>query len=63
MTLPHILDLGYLPALLQNHPVAVGPYLVSRDNFIAREQRQLLDPFGFLAYAELAGGVELSQVG
>jgi len=27
------------------------------------EQRQLLDPFGFLAYAELAGAVELSPVG
>jgi glyoxylase-like metal-dependent hydrolase (beta-lactamase superfamily II) len=147
MPLPHILDLGYLPALLQDHPAAVGPYLVSRDTFIARlyhqrtgywradgygldprsqeetaaaldllagekaeafvtaattlagqgdlalaleilapgllrhpdsrelaelrqavlarlmEQRQLLDPFGFLVYAELAGAVELSPVG
>jgi hypothetical protein len=147
MTLPHILDLGYLPALLRDHPAAVVPYLVSRDNFIARlyhqrtgywqpdgqgldprsqeeraaaldllagekaeafvtaaatladqgdltlaleilapgllrhpdsnelaelrhtvlvrlmEQRQLLDPFGFLAYAELAGTAELSPVG
>jgi glyoxylase-like metal-dependent hydrolase (beta-lactamase superfamily II) len=147
MTLPHILDLGYLPALLRDQPAAVGPYLVSRDNFIARlyhqrtgywqpdgqgldprseeeraaaldllageraeafitaaatlagqgdltlaleilapgllrhpasselaelrqavlerlmEQRQLLDPFGFLAYAELAGAAELSPVG
>jgi glyoxylase-like metal-dependent hydrolase (beta-lactamase superfamily II) len=146
MTLPHILDIGYLPALLRDHPAAVVPYLVSRDGFIARlyhqrtgywqpdgqgldprsqeeraaaldllagekaeafvtaaatladqgdlalaleilapgllqhpdsselaelrqtvlvqlmEQRQLLDPFGFLAYAELAGA-ELSPVG
>ncbi len=147
VTLPHILDLGYLPALLRDHPGAVVPYLVSRDNFIARlyrqrtgywqpdgqgldprsqeeraaaldllaggkaeafvtaaatlagqgdlafaleilapgllrhpdsselaelrqavllrlmEQRQLLDPFGFLVYAELAGAPELSPVG
>jgi glyoxylase-like metal-dependent hydrolase (beta-lactamase superfamily II) len=147
VTLPHILDLGYLPALLRDHPAAVVPYLVSRDNFIARlyhqrtgywqpdgqgldprspeeraaaldllaggkaeafitaattragqgdltlaleilapgllrhpdsselaelkqavldrlvEQRQLLDPFGFLVYAELAGTTELSPVG
>jgi glyoxylase-like metal-dependent hydrolase (beta-lactamase superfamily II) len=40
MALPHILDLGYLPALLQDHPAAVGPYLVSRDNFIARLYHQ-----------------------
>jgi glyoxylase-like metal-dependent hydrolase (beta-lactamase superfamily II) len=40
MTLPHILDLGYLPALLQDHPAAVGPYLVSRDTFIARLYHQ-----------------------
>jgi glyoxylase-like metal-dependent hydrolase (beta-lactamase superfamily II) len=147
MALPRILDVGYLPSLLRDHPAAVGPYLVTRDNFIARlfhqrtgywqpdghgldprgeeeraaaldllaggkaeafvtaaatlagqgdlalaleilapgllrhpdsselaelrqavlarlmERRQLLDPFGFLAYAELAGGVELSPVG
>jgi glyoxylase-like metal-dependent hydrolase (beta-lactamase superfamily II) len=147
MTLPHILDIGYLPDLLQEHPAAVGPYLVCRDDFIARlyhqrtgywqldgqgldprseeeraaaldllagekaeafitaaatlagqgdltlaleilgpgllrhpdstelaelrqavlvrlmEQRQLLDPFGFLVYAELAGAAELSPVG
>src|SRR6266851_4008933 len=40
MTLPHILDLAYLPALLQDHPAAVVPYLVSRDNFIARLYHQ-----------------------
>ena len=146
-TLPRILDRGYLPALLRDHPGAVVPYLVSRDNFIARlyhqrtgywqpdgqgldprsqeeraaaldllaggkaeafvtaaatlvgqgdlalaleilypgllrypdsselaelrqavllrlmEQRQLLDPFGFLVYAELAGAAQLSPVG
>ena len=40
MTLPHVLDLGYLPALLRDHPAAVGPYLVCRDNFIARLYHQ-----------------------
>ena len=40
MPLPHILDLGYLPALLRDHPVAVVPYLVSRDDFIARLYHQ-----------------------
>jgi glyoxylase-like metal-dependent hydrolase (beta-lactamase superfamily II) len=40
MTLPHILDLGYLPALLRDHSAAVVPYLVSRDNFIARLYHQ-----------------------
>jgi glyoxylase-like metal-dependent hydrolase (beta-lactamase superfamily II) len=40
MTLPHILDLGYLPALLRDYPAAVVPYLVSRDNFIARLYHQ-----------------------
>jgi glyoxylase-like metal-dependent hydrolase (beta-lactamase superfamily II) len=38
--LPNILDLGYLPALLQQHPAAVVPYLVSRDNFVARLYHQ-----------------------
>jgi glyoxylase-like metal-dependent hydrolase (beta-lactamase superfamily II)/ABC-type amino acid transport substrate-binding protein len=40
MTLPHILDFGYLPALLRDHPAAVVPYLVSRDHFIARLYHQ-----------------------
>jgi glyoxylase-like metal-dependent hydrolase (beta-lactamase superfamily II) len=40
MTLTHILDLGYLPAVLQDHPAAVLPYLVSRDDFIARLYHQ-----------------------
>ena len=40
MPLPNILDLGYLPALLRDHPVAVVPYLVSRDDFIARLYHQ-----------------------
>jgi glyoxylase-like metal-dependent hydrolase (beta-lactamase superfamily II) len=40
MPLPHILDIGYLPALLRDHPAAVVPYLVSRDNFIARLYHQ-----------------------
>jgi glyoxylase-like metal-dependent hydrolase (beta-lactamase superfamily II) len=40
MPLPKILDIGYLPALLRDHPAAVVPYLVSRDNFIARLYHQ-----------------------
>jgi glyoxylase-like metal-dependent hydrolase (beta-lactamase superfamily II) len=40
MTLPHILNLGYLPALLRDHPTAVVPYLVGRDCFIARLYHQ-----------------------
>jgi hypothetical protein len=40
MTLPHILDLAYLPALLRDHPATVVPYLVSRDDFIARLYHQ-----------------------
>jgi glyoxylase-like metal-dependent hydrolase (beta-lactamase superfamily II) len=40
MLLPHILDLGYLPALLRDHPAAVVPYLVSREDFIARLYHQ-----------------------
>jgi glyoxylase-like metal-dependent hydrolase (beta-lactamase superfamily II) len=40
MTLPHILDLGYLPALLRDHPAAVVPYLVCRDHFIERLYHQ-----------------------
>ena len=40
MPLPHILDIGYLPALLRDHPAAVVPYLVSRDTFIARLYHQ-----------------------
>jgi len=40
MPLPSILDLGYLPGLLRDHPAAVVPYLVSRDDFIARLYHQ-----------------------
>jgi glyoxylase-like metal-dependent hydrolase (beta-lactamase superfamily II) len=40
MTLPRILDLGYLPALLRDHPAAVVVYLVGRDDFIARLYHQ-----------------------
>ena len=40
MPLPHILDVGYLPALLRDHPAAVVPYLVTRDDFIARLYHQ-----------------------
>jgi glyoxylase-like metal-dependent hydrolase (beta-lactamase superfamily II) len=40
LTLPHILDRGYLPALLRDHPTAVVPYLVGRDCFIARLYHQ-----------------------
>jgi hypothetical protein len=38
--LPHILDRGYLPAVLRDHPSAVVPYLVNRDDFIARLYHQ-----------------------
>jgi len=38
--LPHILDLSYLPAVLRDHPAAVVPYLVTRDDFIARLYHQ-----------------------
>ena len=37
---PRILDVGYLPALLRDHPAAVAPYLVSPDHFIARLYHQ-----------------------
>jgi len=40
MPLPNILDLGYLPALLRDHPAAVVPYLVGCDDFIARLYHQ-----------------------
>ena len=40
MPLPHILDVGYLPASLRDHPPSVVPYLVTRDNFIARLYHQ-----------------------
>jgi hypothetical protein len=40
MTLPHILDRRYLPALLRDHPATVVPYLVCRDGFIARLYHQ-----------------------
>jgi hypothetical protein len=35
MPLAHILHLGYLPALLRDHPAAVVPYLVSRDDLLS----------------------------
>ena len=38
--LPRILDFGYLPASLRDHPAAVVPYLATRDNFIARLYHQ-----------------------
>src|SRR5579864_691159 len=40
MPLPNILDLGYLPAVLRDQPAAVVPYLVIRDDFIARLYHQ-----------------------
>ena len=40
LPLPRILDIGYLPALLRDHPAAVVPYLVTRDNFTARLYHQ-----------------------
>jgi glyoxylase-like metal-dependent hydrolase (beta-lactamase superfamily II) len=40
LPLPDLLDIAYLPALLRDHPAAVVPYLVSRDDFIARLHHQ-----------------------
>jgi glyoxylase-like metal-dependent hydrolase (beta-lactamase superfamily II) len=40
MPLPNLPDIAYLPALLRDHPAAVVPYLVSRDDFIARLHHQ-----------------------
>jgi hypothetical protein len=40
MRLADILDLAYLPALLRDHPSAVGPYVVSRETFLARTYHQ-----------------------
>jgi glyoxylase-like metal-dependent hydrolase (beta-lactamase superfamily II) len=40
MPLSDILNLAYLPALLRDHPAAVGPYLVSRETFVARTYQQ-----------------------
>ena len=39
-TLPAILDAAYLPESLREHPQAVLPYLVMRDNFAARLYHQ-----------------------
>jgi glyoxylase-like metal-dependent hydrolase (beta-lactamase superfamily II) len=38
--LPRILDACYLPAVLRDHPAAVVPYLITRDDFIARLYHQ-----------------------
>src|SRR5580700_1165527 len=40
MTLPNLLDCAHLPALLRDYPAAVVPYLVTRDDFIARLYHQ-----------------------
>ena len=40
LTLPAILDAAYLPEPLREHPLAVVPYLVMRDNFTARLYHQ-----------------------
>jgi glyoxylase-like metal-dependent hydrolase (beta-lactamase superfamily II) len=40
MPLPNLLDCAHLPALLRDYPAAVVPYLVSRDDFIARLYHQ-----------------------
>ena len=40
LPLPDLLDIAYLPALLRDHPASVVPYLVSRDDFIARLHHQ-----------------------
>lgn len=40
MTLPEILDLGYLPPGLRDQPAAVVPYIVTRDHFTERLYHQ-----------------------
>lgn len=40
LTLTEILRLNHLPAVLKDHPVAVRPYLITRDHFIQRVHRQ-----------------------
>ena len=40
LTLVEILQLNQLPKALKDHPLAVVPYLVTRDNFIQRVHRQ-----------------------
>ncbi len=40
LTLPAILDAALLPEALREHPLAVVPYLVMRDNFAARLYHQ-----------------------
>ncbi|MCX5233323.1 MBL fold metallo-hydrolase [Streptomyces sp. NBC_00233] len=40
LTLVEILQLNHLPDALRDHPAAVMPYLVTRDNFVQRLHRQ-----------------------
>jgi len=40
LTLAEILRLNHLPEVLRDHPLAVMPYLVTRDHFIQRVHRQ-----------------------
>jgi glyoxylase-like metal-dependent hydrolase (beta-lactamase superfamily II) len=40
MPLPEILDLAYLPRVLQDHPASVAPYLAFRETFIARSYHE-----------------------
>jgi glyoxylase-like metal-dependent hydrolase (beta-lactamase superfamily II) len=40
LSLADILDRGYLPEVLRDHPMAVLPYLVTRDNFTAQLYHQ-----------------------
>jgi glyoxylase-like metal-dependent hydrolase (beta-lactamase superfamily II) len=40
LTLVEILQLNHLPKVLKDHPLAVIPYLVTRDHFIQRVHRQ-----------------------
>jgi glyoxylase-like metal-dependent hydrolase (beta-lactamase superfamily II) len=66
LALPAILDGNHLPGVLRDHPSAVGPYLVIRENFAARlyHQRtgywqpdgQALEP---LAAADRAAALDL----
>ncbi|WP_030452338.1 MBL fold metallo-hydrolase [Herbidospora cretacea] len=38
--LVELLDLDYLPEVLRDHPAAITPYLVMRDGFVQRVERQ-----------------------
>ncbi|GAA3447064.1 hypothetical protein [Planomonospora venezuelensis] len=66
LTLVEILQLNHLPDVLREHPAAVMPYLVTRDNFIQRPHRQRTgywhrrgEGIEHFAPAELAAALDL----